>query len=370
MTVKVSLESVRSELQAGIALAKCRQCGCMHDGLDNISVALPSVGTEDADTLARDIVAWREEMRPTRYACLGCDYCYPAVAQNVFAQAFPAIDLTAELSCDFRVVDTTWPPVVGEYVVLDQDAPVAVSTLASAQLAEELAQRKPSGLSIVGKTETENIGIDKVIKNVVANPRLRYLIVAGTESDGHYVGQTMLALARNGVDAHGRVIGSIGKRPVLRNVLTNEIDTFREQVQLIDMRGCEDIERLVITVETAASQIAPPCGCGECGEETPPSIASISATVAAESPTEVALDKAGYFVILPLRDQGLINVEHYAYDHRLLNVVEGKTARDIYRLIIERGWVTELSHAAYLGKELGKAELSLQLGFKYLQDGA
>ena len=32
-------------------------------------------------------------------------------------------------------------------------------------------------------------------------------------------------------------------------------------------------------------------------------------------------------------------------------------------------WVTGLSHAAYLGKKLVKAELSLQHGFKYVQDG-
>jgi hypothetical protein len=32
--------------------------------------------------------------------------------------------------------------------------------------------------------------------------------------------------------------------------------------------------------------------------------------------------------------------------------------------------VTQLSHAAYVGKELGRAELSMQLGFRYIQDGA
>ena len=38
--------------------------------------------------------------------------------------------------------------------------------------------------------------------------------------------------------------------------------------------------------------------------------------------------------------------------------------------IIAKQWVSELSHAAYLGKELAKAELALQHGFKYVQDGA
>jgi tetrahydromethanopterin S-methyltransferase subunit A len=51
-------------------------------------------------------------------------------------------------------------------------------------------------------------------------------------------------------------------------------------------------------------------------------------------------------------------------------VVEGTHAHEISLLLIRNGWVTELSHAAYLGKELTKAELSLHYGFKYAQDGA
>ncbi len=82
------------------------------------------------------------------------------------------------------------------------------------------------------------------------------------------------------------------------------------------------------------------------------------------------MDKAGYFVILPLIERGIINVEHYAYDNTLVRVIEGTTARALYTTIIADGWVTELSHAAYLGKELAKAEWSLQHGVKYVQDGA
>jgi tetrahydromethanopterin S-methyltransferase subunit A len=82
------------------------------------------------------------------------------------------------------------------------------------------------------------------------------------------------------------------------------------------------------------------------------------------------MDKAGYFVIIPQPEKRVIIVEHYSYDNKLLRIIEGKDARSIYHTIIENGWVTELSHAAYLGKELAKAELSLKLGFKYVQDAA
>jgi tetrahydromethanopterin S-methyltransferase subunit A len=42
----------------------------------------------------------------------------------------------------------------------------------------------------------------------------------------------------------------------------------------------------------------------------------------------------------------------------------------MYSTIIENGWVSQLSHAAYLGKELARAELALRLGGEYVQDGA
>ncbi len=82
------------------------------------------------------------------------------------------------------------------------------------------------------------------------------------------------------------------------------------------------------------------------------------------------MDKAGYFVILPLQEKGTISVEHYSYDDKLLRTIEGKDARSLYWTVIENNWVTQLLHAAYLGKELEKAELALKYGLKYSQDGA
>lgn len=91
--------------------------------------------------------------------------------------------------------------------------------------------------------------------------------------------------------------------------------------------------------------------------------------IQAQEPDRVEMDRAGYFVIIPQREREIIVVEHYSYENKLLRVIEGKDARSIYWTIIKNGWVTQLSHAAYLGKELMKAELSIKLGFKYVQDG-
>ena len=56
-----------------------------------------------------------------------------------------------------------------------------------------LANRKPEGLAIVGTMHTENLGIERVIKNVLANPHIRFLLLCGEDTQqavGHLPGQS------------------------------------------------------------------------------------------------------------------------------------------------------------------------------------
>jgi tetrahydromethanopterin S-methyltransferase subunit A len=133
-------------------------------------------------------------------------------------------------------------PAIGEYHVisLKPQSSVALVTLASPELAERMSQLKPEGLSIAGKAETENIGIEKIIQNTLAIPALRTLILCGIDSEGHFAGQTLEALVKNGVDPNGRVIGSKGRKPVLANVSGDEVEAFRSQVQIVNLIGCLD----------------------------------------------------------------------------------------------------------------------------------
>ncbi len=255
------------EILSGIDLSKCQQCGCMRETLDQIHQALPQLPEDEGAVFRTGLPGWLAQMKPIRYSCLGCDHCFAGAAQNSFTSAFPQVADSFGLSCEIQVNESAWPPVVGEYAVLDAEAPVAVVTLASLNLPKHLADQRPKGLAITGKLETENIGIDKLIKNTIANPRLRCLIIAGIESAGHQSGQTLLALVENGIDPNGRVIGSTGKRPVLRNVTREEVETFRRQIQVVDLIGCEDVDRIAEMVQTLAQQApeqplkAVPCGC-------------------------------------------------------------------------------------------------------------
>ncbi len=372
MPAEDPIDKIHAELREGMSLAKCRQCGCMNDALKNLYDALGSLPAQDILELRAQIDSWQQMMGPVKYACLGCAYCFPAAATNILNQTFPEAVQGQTLSCAFEVKAATWPPVSGEYFAFCEGngCPVAVSTLASVELAQQLANVRPQELCIVGKTETENIGIDKVIKNTITNPTIRFLLLTGQDPMGHQPGKTLYSLWENGVDENMRVIGAPGKRPILRNVSRAEVNAFRNQVNVVDLIGCEDVDTIVAKLKELAQKPQPTCGCSTCSQEVSAGAEVTTPVVQAQDPTAIEMDKAGYFVILPQPEKQAIRVEHYAYDNRLLRVIEGTNARSIYWTIIESGWVTQLSHAAYLGKELTRAELSLVLAIKFVQDGA
>lgn len=367
---KDAAESIRSELSRGMTLPKCKKCGCMKKTLEALASSLSSIPS--GASLRREVEVWLEQMEPTKYACLGCAHCFPAEAMNALERAFPQVQHVAPLSRAFQASGRSWPPVAGEYSAFcdGPSCPVAVSTLGSVALAETLANNRPKELCIVGKTETENIGIDKVIKNTITNPTIRFLILAGKDSTGHQSGRTLHALSENGVDENMKVIGSPSHRPFLRNVTREEVDAFRKQVKVVDMIGCEDSGRIIAKMEELSENLGSTCSCQACSETEEPVHVSGAQAIRANAPAQVEMDEAGYFVIIPQAEKGIITVEHYSYDNSLLRVIEGQTARSLYWTIIMNGWITQLSHAAYLGKELEKAELSMKMGFKYIQDGA
>lgn len=390
--MKSIFQKVHSEIQRGMGLAKCIKCGCMRGTLENLKASLPSLKMKEAKDLLKNVNIWMQELEPLAYPCFGCKYCIPPEAMTILTKKYPELASSTLSSCGIKVKTDSWPPVEGEYTVLDKSAPVAVSTLGSLKLEEKLAKLSPAGLCIVGKTETENIGIDKIVKNVISNPAISYLIIAGKDPAGHKSGQTLLSLWENGVEKDMRVIGSEGRRPILKNVSHADVEAFRRQVQVEDMRGSENTGALVkkigeLSKKAASAKPSASCGCND--ETCVPIVQPISfgtkiktgisiPLVHAAPPKikankygkSVKLDKAGYFVIIPSKKTGNILVEHYSYDNKLLRKIEGKESRDIYFAIIENKWVTELSHAAYLGKELARAELSIKKNLKFVQDGA
>ncbi len=145
-----------------------------------------------------------------------------------------------------------WPPAPGDYEVGDPLLPVAICTLGK-------KISVPSKYAIIGTCKTENIGIERVIVNIVSNPNIRYLILAGPEVPGHRTGSTLRSLYDHGVDPHTRrVLNAPGAIPYVENVPLEAVERFREQIELVDMMNVSDPERIARQAEDLLSRGAEP----------------------------------------------------------------------------------------------------------------
>ncbi|MBV9387610.1 MAG: DUF4346 domain-containing protein [Chroococcidiopsidaceae cyanobacterium CP_BM_ER_R8_30] len=112
------------------------------------------------------------------------------------------------------------------------------------------------------------------------------------------------------------------------------------------------------------------------------------------SKRHIDLDPGGYFIVYLDREAGLICAKHFtnAINERGLAVdpdtgepipargkverthtavFSGRTAKELCMKIFEQSQpslVTRLDHAAYLGRELVRAEMALVMGQEYVQD--
>ncbi len=85
--------------------------------------------------------------------------------------------------------------------------------------------------------------------------------------------------------------------------------------------------------------------------------------------TQFEVDPRGFFVIGI--ENGEIVVQHRVNDGRKSNYVfSGKKAQRIYRQIMNENLVSKFDHAAYLGRELTRAEFCISTGTEYVQDEA
>lgn len=148
-----------------------------------------------------------------------------------------------------------YPPEEGCYLRGNDYSPVAVVVIlrwmreeTPPDIEKLVRVAVESGAAIAGTLQTENIGLEKVICNIVSNPNIRYLVVCGPESPGHLVGDTILALAKNGMDDRSHIIGADAPTPYLFNVPLEFVKRFREQITVIDLinEGSPEILRQAV----------------------------------------------------------------------------------------------------------------------------
>lgn len=131
-----------------------------------------------------------------------------------------------------------WPVINGDYVVGDPKSCVAGATLAS-HIENVMVD---AGAAIAGPCKTENLGIEKMVANLISNPNIRFLVLCGSEVQGHITGQSIEALHTGGVDAEKRkIVGATGAIPFVENLPDEAIERFQQQMEIVSMIDVEDV---------------------------------------------------------------------------------------------------------------------------------
>ncbi len=143
-----------------------------------------------------------------------------------------------------------WPVVKGEYEAGNPENPVAVTTCGShLKGAAQLA----AGAAITGPHKTENLGIEKIVANIISNPNIRFLLVTGAEVKGHISGEAIVMLHKNGVKDN-RIVKASGAIPYIENLPDDAIKRFQAQVEIVEMIGTEDEVAIVTKIKELAAK--------------------------------------------------------------------------------------------------------------------
>jgi len=142
-----------------------------------------------------------------------------------------------------------WPVVKGEYDVGDPKSDVVVATCGSHFNQFPIK----AGAAMQGPFKTENLGIEKIVANIISNPNIRWLIVCGSEVKGHISGDALISLYKYGLK-EGRIINAKGAIPFIENLDDKAVKRFQEQVKLVEMVDNENEADITAAIKKAIAE--------------------------------------------------------------------------------------------------------------------
>ncbi|MGI8552203.1 MAG: DUF4346 domain-containing protein, partial [Dehalococcoidia bacterium] len=153
-----------------------------------------------------------------------------------------------------------------------------------------------------------------------------------------------------------------GYQPYVHNLTDEELAAFRQQVEVVSLIGELDVATILTAARQLEARTPGRWGAG---------VRHAFAEPLAATPNrmgDIKLDPLGLFLVGIHHETREIVLDHYSADRRYLGTVAGTNAEAICHTLVREGLVAELSHGAYLGREVAKAEEALRLGLAYEQD--
>ena len=216
MTVKIDVE-------------RCTGCGtCVDVCSENVFELQEEEGKKISKMVAEDRC----------FACRACEVKCPEQAIEITGFEILKVDPPPE-----------YPPEEGRFLRGNDYSPVAVVAILDTydfkippELVRLVEVAMESGAALAGTLQTENIGIEKIVANVVANPNIRYIVLCWRESQGHLPADALINLVKNGVakDKRRTILGAKAPTPYLPNISLEAIERFRKQVTTVNLISEDD----------------------------------------------------------------------------------------------------------------------------------
>ena len=141
----------------------------------------------------------------------------------------------------------------GDFIICNNHGSVAVVLL-------NIDFTPSKKVAIYGRLKTENIGIEKIVANVISNPHIRYLLLCGNDIRGHRSGRSLIALHKNGIDKNHRIIQAPGAIPYIENLDKKALKRFQDQISIIDMIDIKDQDSIHKKIELYLEKPSTPFG--------------------------------------------------------------------------------------------------------------
>jgi thymidylate synthase len=136
------------------------------------------------------------------------------------------------------MMEKEWPIYYrNELIVGNKKSNIAICTLWTP--IEKLGDLPKESFSIIGNLRT-TYGINPLIKNIIANPRIEYIILCGEDLMGS--GEILINFFKNGIGEDYKIIGS--NAYVDKNIPKEAIEELRKNIKIIDLRNEKDIKSL------------------------------------------------------------------------------------------------------------------------------
>jgi tetrahydromethanopterin S-methyltransferase subunit A len=150
-------------------------------------------------------------------------------------------------------MDENYYPWGGDFTTCNPNSCVAVVLL-------NIEYIPTNKVAIFGPLKTENIGVEKIVANVISNPNIRFVVICGEDIRGHRSGESLIALHKNGIDKQNKIINAPGAIPYIENINNEAINRFQKQIEIIDLIGEKDKENIDKTIEDCIIKAPPSFG--------------------------------------------------------------------------------------------------------------